>query len=236
MLLNEKITELLLVFKTISALSSEIHTEPSSVRIVSCTFSEEKILINNTFNIGEKIMSNEATLHNDFPVIPKVASFLNAISSQVLGLNHIGVSYWCENIESELLEYKNAIQGSDLEIFEEPSGNPNNRWFFLRSNSDWKMPMIEIVLNQSKKYYEDIWIPHFQIDIDTSLDYKELEVLTNKYLKPNFFSWNIKIPNYGVVLGMGSLGVINNTKIYLGLGTNLRDNKRHRESLLKKVI
>ena len=199
------------------------------------TFSKDKILINNTYDLGKKIIGKAPNHSNDVPNMPNIATFLNAISSNVLRLNHIGVSYWCENIEDELLEYQNMIKGSGLTLYEEFSGNPNNRWFFLRSNEEWKMPMIEIVLNQSNKYYEDVWIPHFQIDIDTSLDYKELVVLTNKYLKQDFFSWNMNIPNYGVVLGMGLLGTINNTKIYLGLGTNLRNTKYHREVMLKEV-
>jgi len=233
--LNEKIIELLLLFKSISAISPVIDIESSTVKILSSTFSKDKILLNDSYDLGKNILSKVPARSNDVPNMPNIAIFLNAISSKVLRLNHIGVSYWCENIENELLEYQNAIKGSDLKVYEEFSGNPKNRWFFLRSDPKWTVPLIEIVLNQSKNYYEDEWMPHFQIDIDTSLDYKELIFLTNKFLKHDFFSWNMNIPNYGVVLGMGLLGTINNTKIYLGLGTNLRNTKYHREVSLKEV-
>ncbi|MFZ1549156.1 MAG: hypothetical protein WAT44_01660 [Microgenomates group bacterium] len=235
MVLNEKIIELLLLFKSISAISPVIDIESSTVKILSSTFSKDKILLNDSYDLGKNIIGKVPTHSNDLPNMPNIAIFLNAISSKVLRLNHIGVSYWCENIENELLEYQNAIKGSDLKVYEEFSGNPKNRWFFLRSDPKWTAPLIEIVLNQSKNYYEDEWMPHFQIDIDTSLDYKELIFLTNKFLKHDFFSWNMNIPNYGVVLGMGLLGTINNTKIYLGLGTNLRNTKYHREVSLKEV-
>ena len=81
----------------------------------------------------------------------------------------------------------------------------------------------EIVLNQSETEYVDEWIPHFHIDIDTTLDYSEIKSITNSVFWEGFINWNIDVPHYGVVLGMGSLGSVNGTKIYLGLGTKLRD-------------
>ncbi len=79
-----------------------------------------------------------------------------------------------------------------------------------------------------------MWAPHFQIDLDTSLSFNELEKITDDSLGSRFFKWKLNIPNYGIVLGMGILGKIGNTKICLGLGTDIRDTKYQRE-MLKEV-
>ena len=79
------------------------------------------------------------------------------------------------------------------------------------------------------------WIPHFQIDIDTNQSIEELKKATAKYLNPNFFGWELDIPNHGVVLAMGQLGNIYGSKIYLGVGTNLRETENHRKNILVEV-
>ncbi len=58
---------------------------------------------------------------------------------------------------------------------------------------------------------------------------------TTKYLKPNFFDFELNIPNHGVVLAMGQLGNINGTKIYLGIGTNLRGTEYHRKNFFNEI-
>jgi len=67
------------------------------------------------------------------------------------------------------------------------------------------------------------------------LSQQELELILSKCFGKNFVSWKLNIPNYGVVLEMGCLGSVDGTKIYLGIGTNLRNTKFHREEILKKI-
>lgn len=124
---------------------------------------------------------------------------------------------------------------TDFKLLEEKSTVKNQRWFFLGNLNSWEYPLLEIVLTESKEELTNDWVPHFQIDIDTNHSFDKLSSLTTKYLSTDFISWELDIPNYGIVLTMGSLGSINGTKIYLGLGTNLRDTKMHRNELLTEV-
>jgi hypothetical protein len=67
------------------------------------------------------------------------------------------------------------------------------------------------------------------------LTIEELEKLTNKYIKPKFIDWKLDVEGWGVALGMGQIGNIYGTRIYLGLGTKVRDTKMHREEILKEI-
>jgi hypothetical protein len=120
-----------------------------------------------------------------------------------------------------------------LGLFEEKSGSKISKWLFIGDTENWENPLFELVLNSKITPSLKAWIPHFQIDLDTNLSTEELETLVQKHFGYKFFSWKLNIPNYGVVLAMGMLEEINGMKVYLGLGTNLRNTKYHRENILK---
>jgi len=144
-------------------------------------------------------------------------------------------SYACPNINKELDYFKKFLIGTDFKLYEEKSDNPAQRWFFIGNLENWEHPLFELVMTEHKKSITTEWIPHFQIDIDSTQSINELKKLTDKYLKPDFFSWELNIPNCGVVLAMGQLGNISGTKIYLGIGTNRRDTEYHRKNILIEI-
>jgi len=162
-------------------------------------------------------------------------NFLKNISGSLLRLNHLGINYWCDDIDAEIKFYKKIINGSSFDLYEEKSDDPNVRWLFIGNTGDWQSPLFEIVLT-TKYIPENEWRPHFQIDIDTAFKQKKLEKLLTKFFGNDFIQWKLNIPNYGIVLEMGMLESINGSKIYLGIGTNKRDTKYHREKGLKKLI
>ncbi|MBN2015657.1 hypothetical protein JW766_02390 [Candidatus Dojkabacteria bacterium] len=188
--------------------------------------------------LGKEITSKMKTKKQgmrDISLLSSFKEFIRNMRPQIVRLNHLGVSYSCNFIEKEVAYYKRIAENADVEIFEEDSGNKTSRWFFIGDKVKWESPLFEIVLSEFGKGYSDEWIPHFQIDIDTNLSFDELNKSATKYLDKNFLKWKFDIRDYGVVLGMGLLERIGGHKIYLGIGTNLRNTKYHREKLLKPV-
>lgn len=216
-------------FLSINQKSATLHIDGGPLIEIN----EKSILLLGKVDISKKIFpasQKKALTHTNFEQLKEFCSKID-----VVRLNHLGVSYSCADINEELDYLKKLSFETGLKLFEEKSGMDKQRWFFLGNSNSWEYPLFEIVLTESKKSLINEWIPHFQIDIDTNHSFNELNNLTTKYLRADFFGWKLDIPNYGVVLAMGSLGNINGTKIYLGLGTKLRDTKFHRNKLLLEV-
>jgi hypothetical protein len=198
------------------------------------SISSNKIVINKLLNVESKLLlktsSNKNTVNLD-----KIRLFINSLQPHIVRLNHLGISYGCKNIVNEINQYKDSIKNSSYNLFEEDSGNPTSRWFFVGDTPNWENPLFEIVLAETNKQLFDNWNPHFQIDIDTDLTYENISKITNKFFGNNFEKWKLDIPDYGVVLTMGNLGEVSGTKIYLVIGTNIRGTKYHREKILKLI-
>jgi|GEM_PF-825931 len=195
---------------------------------------EESIFVVGS-DVAKKIFQTNGSSVSNSVSIGRIENFFEALKGSLVRLNHLGISYSCVNIEKEIVEIKKSLLGTNFKLYEEPTDSADQRWFFVGNLENWENPLFEIVLTESEAKICTQWIPHFQIDLDTNLSIKELESLTDKYLKTNFFDWKLDIPNYGVVMAMGELLIINGTKVFLGLGTNIRRTKKHREKILKLV-
>lgn len=182
-------------------------------------------------DITSKIFLADSPSISDSIDINNIKRFFRAIQDHLVGINHLGINYSCPNIEDELAGIKALIKGKDLQIYEEISSFPHQRWFFV-ANLDSDDPMFEMVLTESAAPVCDKWTPHFQIDLDTDLSLEEIKELTGRYLKPNFLDWQMDVPDMGVVLIMGELSNINGTKIFLGLGTDKRNSTSKRSDRL----
>lgn len=190
--------------------------------------------------LGDKDLSQQLQIHstkkfNSIVGTTQLAAFIADIKPSITMVNHLGISYACPDIEKEVGTYMAIVHKSDVNMYEEPSGFARERWFFIGDHTNERNSLFEIVLRQSASPKPDYWIPHFQVDIDTSLSIEELRHLAEKHLGKNFFGWELDIKNYGVVLAMGRLSDLYGVKLYLGLGTQLRDNKWHREHGLIKI-
>lgn len=178
--------------------------------------------------VSEKT-GNEINMKGNF------SFFLESISKSIIRLNHLGISYFCEDIEKEIALLKKVTASNDLPLYEEKSGFSSQKWLFTGDFSNWQNSLFEIVLNKGNHIKRDYWRPHFQIDIDTSLSIDEIKKMTDKYLEKDFIRWQLDIPDYGTVLAMGVLGEVNGTKIALGIGTSLRDTEYHRKHLQNPI-
>lgn len=163
----------------------------------------------------------------------KVRVFLNEINRFFIRLNHVGISYYCED-RLEIEKYKDILSGTGLKIYQEQSESEYEKWYFIGNKTNYETPLCEIILNSASNDWYKEWLPAFQIDIDTSLSIEELEKLSKKHFGKNFWKWKLDIPDYGVVLAMAIIGEINGVKLTFGVGTNLRKIKSHRE-LMKEL-
>lgn len=185
-------------------------------------------------DITNKLLAKHDKLNKDL-TDNNWSKFLSELDNSLLRLNHLGISYACNDFKSEILYYKKLLVSHNFSLYEELSDDTNSKWLFIGNISDWQSPLFEIVLTKNIKEPENIWRPHFQIDIDTNLNQDELEEIISKYFGNDFIQWNLDIPNYGIVLDMGMLCSVNGTKIYLGIGTNLRNTQYHRKNILKQL-
>ena len=182
---------------------------------------ENSIVLNGQYHLEEKIYDPNIS-RLEIITIKKIDAFFQKISGNITGFNHLGISYSCPDIRKEISYYRSILSNTSLRLYEEDSAIPEDRWLFLGDIKNKDNPLFEIVLTQSKKPVRNVWIPHFQIDLNTSLQYKSLVKTTNALLSEDFFKWSLDFPNYGTVLGMGFLGNITDAKVVLGLGTDLR--------------
>ena len=160
-------------------------------------------------------------------------AFFEDLSPAVVRLNHMGISYYPEDSDKDIKEYQALLKDTGLDLYIEPAESEHEQWLFVGDRNNWADPLFELVMNKPGAPYADYWIPHFQIDIDTTLSIEQLEKLTEKHLGKGFFKWKFDIKDYGVVLATGKLADIHGSKIYLALGTNLRGTEWHRREGLK---
>lgn len=190
------------------------------------SFGKEKLSVADV-NFYEKVFSYKGETTVDYVV---TNNFLD--ECKIERLNHLGVGYSISDISKEIIYLSDNIKGSKL--YSEESNAKKTKWLFIGDNNHKKIvPMFEVVLfeRKSKPKKPTLWIPHFQIDYDTKLDYSELVKLSEKHFGKNIFTWKLDIPQYGVVLAMGSIGKIDGVSIMLGIGTVLRDSVYHRKQM-----
>ena len=210
--------------------------EKNSIQLGNLVHINYKTIALAGFNIQEKIKPNKIPEKENIKNIEKFDGFIDSIKPSIKRLNHLGISYGCTNISEELKTYIKLAKENHIQLTEEKSDSPKSRWFFIKNSNNWKSPLFEIVLTESPSTIENDWIPHFQIDIDTSLTPQEVSDICKKHFGKDFVGWELTVPNKGVVLAMGKLGDVSGVNIYLGIGTNLRNTKNHREKILKSII
>ena len=140
---------------------------------------------------------------------------------------------FCASPQEEIEKYRKDLSKTGVNVYQEHTESNNEKWYFIGDTTHYDTPLCEIVLNSATTDWYTDWLPAFQIDVDTSLSMAALEKIAEKYFGKQFWKWKLDIPHYGIVLAMAILGEINGIKITLGVGTNLRDIKNHRESMQK---
>jgi hypothetical protein len=108
-------------------------------------------------------------------------------------------------------------------------------WLFIGDTENWQDPMVEFLpVEKTNDKQAEYWLPHIQIDIDTTLTASEIErILTSVYggvIQPR------AIAIAGTVYIVRSrLGVIDGINIFLDLATNSRNVQWARQQGLTKI-
>lgn len=179
--------------------------------------------------------SFQRRIASDPGAVPKMkgnfGAFLSELGDGLKALNHLGISYFDPNLEQEHKNLMHTVDDAGIEAHVDPDAPEGQEWIFLGHVDDWRSPLFEMVLNQGEADPSDFWRPHFQIDLDTNLPWDQLKALTEKHFGDDFFQWTLDVPEVGVVVGMGVIGKVGDSKIALGLGPTKRNTEYHRRSL-----
>lgn len=195
----------------------------------------DKIILNNKLDLQQKILIRDHKIQADSFNFNLFKLFIEDIKDSLIRINHIGASYICKNLRKEIAEIKNGIRGSNFKLYEEKSWIKRQKWLFIGNLSYWDVSLFEIVVSERKSATQNFWQPHFQIDLDINLEYEELKKITERNFGKDFIKFKLDIPNYGVVFYIGRLGIIQGTKICLGIGTKKRITEWHRKRALKEI-
>lgn len=192
-----------------------------------------QVLVLGEINLEERLESQDDCSEPNYSKEKELETFVEAISSNIKRLNHYGVRFYTNDVDNEIKELKKVLSRKDIKLYEEESVFENDRWFFIGNTENWEEPQFEMVMVYGEK---DPWTPHFQIDIDTNLTFEILEKHIQQHFGFDAILWKMKIKNVGVVLTLVKIARIEGLKIYLFVGTNLRDTKYFRKQLLQEII
>lgn len=184
-------------------------------------------------NIFERI----SRLPDDFVSDAKLALLVKGLREKggIQRLNHLGLCYLVDSKEDE--RKKIASQARDgWHLYEEPSTG-DSLWLFLGDRSNWKDPMLELLpIEATDDKWIDLWLPHFQIDIDTGLNPDQARKLIRESSGGKVQPYDAVVADNGYVcIVRARLGVEAGLNINLDIGTEGRWPKHQRETLLKEV-
>ncbi len=87
------------------------------------TINSDSIKLLNKHDVQERIVTNSKRVAID---LEPLKIFLTKISNFITRLNHVGISYSCDDIQVELAHYKRMLKNSGFKLYEEESGSPNS--------------------------------------------------------------------------------------------------------------
>ena len=232
---------LLELLELLSAHDDHIKIDSDRVSLINngiqlCSIERTKIKVLGSDVSGKLIPFRKSDISKQIDLI-KFKEFIDKLGSRFLGINHFGINYCCLDVKPEVNEFAKLVaKYKDLDLYSEVSGSDKDKWIYVSNFGKPEEPIFELVLNERKKPIVSSWSPHFQIDIDTSLNYKELLSLLKIFFPKDFLKWEMEVDGYGIPLVMGRLATLNGFKIYLGIGTSLRGSRKwHRQECLAKL-
>ncbi|MBP9738995.1 hypothetical protein KBD20_04880 [Candidatus Saccharibacteria bacterium] len=213
--------------------SGNCFTIPKTDNTTLVSISDSNIDINGA-NFNDRITPAKVSKLNTGVEITTFETFMKELSTvSEIRLNHCGISYYCNDLESEI-DYIQKLVGND-ELYEEDSGVSSTKWLFIGNTNKYNEPLFELVLNKRQKPTLSSWAPHFQIDIDTTLSIEDLKYVVQKHLGDDWIKWSIDVEGLGTPLVMGRLCSFDGLKVYLGIGTNKRSREWHRKNGLRRL-
>lgn len=209
------------------------YTIPSDNGVTLVGISDSAIEINGT-DISDRLHPQKKSKLETRIGIDVFEAFMQELSTQSeVTLNHLGISYYCKDLDDEVSIIKELL-GSHA-LYEEDCRSRTTKWLFIGNTSKPDEPLFELVLNERTGPVLSSWVPHFQIDIDTTLNIDELKEVIKNHLGDNWIKWSIDVEGWGTPLVMGRLCSLEGTKVYLAIGTNVRDRIWHRREALHRL-
>ncbi len=151
-------------------------------------------------------------------------------------LNHLGICYQVESVKTEKERLLEEVKKTRLHLYEEESAD-ESAWLFIGDRTNWQDPLVELVLTEgTNDKWQDYWLPHIQIDIDTFLNGDEIEKLILKTFKGKVRPFRLLETEKFIILTRARLGIISGVNIALDLGFEGRMSRYHRTKLLKKLV
>lgn len=153
----------------------------------------------------------------------------------IIRLNHIGFCYKVASRQTERRLLIARAQTKGWHVYEEPSVD-EGLWLFVGDTESWQNPLLEYIpVAETKNRWAAYWLPHIQIDLDTSLSEREIKNILRSVF------WRKASPHAtvidGVVYFVGVwLGVVSGVNFELDLGTNARNTRYAREHILQRLI
>lgn len=156
---------------------------------------------------------------------------------EIVRLNHFGFCYKVLSQEKEKHNLEQASKSSFLHLYQETSNN-DDKWFFVGDiENNWQDPLIEyILIGNSRDKWIEYWLPHMQIDIDTTLTEVEIEQRILQAYGDTAKTFRLLIIEGITYIVRFRLGVINGININLDIATKARNVKYHRENILKRIV
>ncbi len=181
------------------------------------------------------LLAHKSILKDQFVEIKRVKQLIRELTQKkaIVRLNHVG---FCYKVESQKLEQERLIRSINpkLHLYIEPS-NDEGLWFFVGDTSNWKDPMIEMVpIEKTSDQRAEYWLPHVQIDIDTTLSENEIKKIVASIFGEEIKPFSIAIDGVAYIV-RNRLGIIDGVNIMLDLATKSRDVEYTRKNILKQI-
>lgn len=179
---------------------------------------------------------HKSKLEDQFVDLEALQKFVNNLtdSNSLVRLNHIGFCYKVNSHEAETERLKKLIKSSPFHLYFEPS-NDEGKWFFIGNTDNWENTMLELIpVEKTNDKWKEYWLPHVQIDIDTTLTEDEIKQYVSSAFGKTATPFPIAIDKV-VYIVRNRLGIIRGVNIMLDIATNARNVKYQRLNLLKRI-
>lgn len=167
----------------------------------------------------------------------KLDSVLQALSEtqSLIRLNHIGFCYKVPSQSAEKERLLEIAQRVNIHIWQEESIDAG-LWLFFGNGSKWDDPVIELLpVEHTSDKFSPYWLPHMQIDLDTSLEGGEISEILNRIYGNKAYPYPINIKGVTYIIRK-RLGILNGINIHLDIATNKRNVQLQRSDIWKRLV
>jgi hypothetical protein len=153
----------------------------------------------------------------------------------IVRFNHLGFCYQVDSVSKEKERIFDQVSSSLWTLYREPN-NSGCPWYFVGELSSWDNPVLELIpIGETGDQWKDYWLPHIQVDVDTSLSAEELKEIINRIFRGQPKPIETVNINGRVFVVRIRLGLVAGINIDLDFATNLRNTQKTREKWWRSV-